>query len=104
MSLAGIIAGLWADKVDHVASINNFIVLPLTFLSGTFFSIKYLPDWGLYVTLINPVFYMIDGFRYGWIGYSDRPVFSGIIILTIINISLFFICIRLFKEGYNLKS
>jgi ABC-2 type transport system permease protein len=104
MSLAGIITGLWAEKVDHVASINNFIVLPLTFLSGTFFSIKYLPDWGLYVTLINPVFYMIDGFRYGWIGYSDRPVFYGIIILTIINIALFFICIRMFKVGYNLKS
>lgn len=104
MSFLGIIAGIWAEKVDHVASINNFIIMPLTFLSGTFFSIQYLPSIFQYVALFNPIFYLIDGFRYGFFGYADGSILLGIIIVSAIDVLLWFFCLNLFRIGYKLKS
>ena len=104
MSLLGLITGIWAEKVDHVASINNFIVLPLTFLSGTFFSIQHLPPLFQKIALYNPVFYLIDGFRYGFFGHSDGSIFVGIIVIITLDIALCFVCVYLIHIGYKLKS
>ena len=71
LSLIGLLTGIWADKWDHLGTIDNFIIIPLSFLSGTFYSIKILPDFIQKLSLFNPFFYMIDGFRYGFIGSSD---------------------------------
>ena len=80
-ALLGMIAGLWAEKHDHISSATNFIVTPCAFLSGTFYSIERLP--GIWNTLahLNPFFYMIDGFRYGFIGHADASLPAGIIVM-----------------------
>ena len=70
----GVIAGLWAEKFDHMASVTNFIIVPLSFLSGTFYSIDRLPDFLKIISKLNPFFYMIDGFRYSFIEQSDGSV------------------------------
>lgn len=103
MGTMGVIVGIWADKWDQQQGITNFIVLPLTFLSGTFYSISRLPEFWQNFALFNPFFYNIDGFRYAFIGQSDNQLFFGLIILIIINISLFFLCYLMFKKGYKLK-
>ncbi len=104
MSLTGLITALWAEKVDHVASINNFAVLPLTFLSGTFYSIQHLPEVFQRVIQFNPIFYMIDGFRYGFFGYSDGSLTIGVILMFVLNIVLLHFCRYLFAIGYKLKA
>jgi len=104
MGSLGTLVGIWADKWDQQQGITNFIVLPLTFLSGTFYSISKLPDFWQKVALINPFFYNIDGFRYAFIGVSDSSLLVGGITLIIINILLFFFCFLMFKSGYKLKS
>ena len=91
-------------KFDHMASITNFIILPLTFLSGTFYSIKRLPEIWHFIANWNPFFYMIDGFRYGFIGQSDSNIMIGISVLALTN--LFFLLtltIYIFKKGFGLK-
>ena len=75
------IAGLWAEKFDHMATITNFIIIPLSFLSGTFYTIDRLPSFLQVVSKVNPFFYMIDGFRYSFIEKSDGSIFVGIIYL-----------------------
>ena len=85
MGTLGTMVGIWADKWDQQQGIDNFIVLPLTFLSGTFYSISLLPDFWRNLSFFNPFFYNIDGFRYAFTGYSDSSLFSGGIILIIIN-------------------
>jgi len=104
MGSLGTIVGVWADKWDQQQGITNFIVLPLTFLSGTFYSISRLPEFWQNFALFNPFFYNIDGLRYAFIGQSDSELLSGGIILLIFNICLFFLCYLMFKEGYKLKS
>ena len=104
LSLIGLLTGIWADKWDQQQGITNFIVLPLTFLSGTFYSISRLPEFWQNFALFNPFFYNIDGLRYAFIGQSDSELLSGGIILLIFNICLFFLCYLMFKEGYKLKS
>ena len=104
MSLTGLITALWAEKVDHVASINNFAVLPLTFLSGTFYSIQHVPEIFQKVIQFNPVFYMIDGFRYGFFGYADGSLFTGIILMIALNTLLLLFCRYLFAIGYKIKA
>ncbi len=78
LSLLGMIGGIWADKFDHMAAVTNFIVTPLSFLSGTFYSIDRLPEGWHALALVNPFFYMIDGFRYGFIGHADGPLGLGL--------------------------
>ena len=104
MGSMGTMVGIWADKWDQQQGITNFLVLPLTFLSGTFYSISRLPEFWQNFALFNPFFYNIDGFRYAFIGKSDSQIALGGIILIFLNICLFFSCYFMFKKGYKLKS
>ena len=100
----GFITGLWAEKFDHTATVTNFIITPLSFLSGVFYSIDKLPEFFQTISHINPFFYMIDGFRYGFIGVSDGSISFGIIYLTILSFIMWFISFYLYKKGYKIKS
>ena len=100
----GIIAGLWAEKFDHMATVTNFVIVPLSFLSGTFYSIERLPDFLQIVSKVNPFFYMIDGFRYSFLGKADGSIMIGLIYLSILSIVSWFITYLLYKKGYKLKS
>ena len=75
----GIVAAVFADKFDQMAAVTNFIIVPLSFLSGTFYSIEGLPGWMQTLTHLNPIFYLIDGVRYGFIGTSDSPPWIGLL-------------------------
>ena len=101
---AGFIAGLYADKFDQMATVTNFVIVPLSFLSGTFYSIDKLPDVLKSLSNYNPFFNMIDGFRYSFIGQSDGDIKFGIIFLLIISIITWYIAYILFKKGYKIKS
>jgi len=104
MSLVGFISGIWAEKWDHLGTVGNFVIVPLSFLSGTFYSISVLPEAIQKVSLINPFFYMIDGFRYGFIGASDASIkvsFAAILSLFFI---LLIISYYILKSGYKLRS
>ena len=103
MGSLGTIVGIWADKWDQQQGITNFIVLPLTFLSGTFYSISRLPEFWQKVSSFNPFFYNIDGFRYAFTGVSDSSLIHGVIFLVILNIILIFICYLMFHKGYKIK-
>ncbi|PPR50687.1 MAG: Inner membrane transport permease YadH [Alphaproteobacteria bacterium MarineAlpha5_Bin5] len=104
MGSLGTMVGIWADKWDQQQGVTNFIVLPLTFLSGTFYSISKLPVFWQKFALYNPFFYNIDGFRYAFIGKSDTSLIFGSIILIIVNIFLVYLCFLMFQKGYKLKS
>jgi len=103
MGTLGTIVGIWADKWDQQQGITNFIVLPLTFLSGTFYSISRLPEFWQTVSSFNPFFYNIDGFRYAFTGISDSSLIQGSIFLIIINIILILLCYFMFLKGYKIK-
>tara|TARA_B100000674_G_C37929026_1_gene956980 strand:+ start:54 stop:824 length:771 start_codon:yes stop_codon:yes gene_type:complete len=103
MGCLGTIVGIWADKWDQQQGITNFIVLPLTFLSGTFYSISRLPDFWQTISSFNPFFYNIDGFRYAFTGVSDSSLFQGVIFLLIINVILIIFCYLMFRNGYKIK-
>ena len=100
----GMIAGLWAEKFDHMATITNFIIVPLSFLSGTFYTIDKLPYYLQLASKINPFFYMIDGFRYSFIEKSDSSIFFGIIYLSALSIIFSLTAYVLFKKGYKTKT
>ena len=100
----GFIAGLWAEKFDHMATVTNFIITPLSFLSGVFYSVERLPAIFKSISKINPFFYMIDGFRFGFLGTSDGSIKLGLIYLTILSIIMWLISYYLFKVGYKIKT
>lgn len=103
MGALGLVAGIWSEKFDHIAAFTNFIVTPLTFLSGTFYRIDILPQpWDL-AAHMNPFFYMIDGFRYGFIGQADGSVLAGVLLLLTLNTGLTVLAYRMFKSGYKIK-
>ena len=104
LSLLGMMGGIWADKFDHMAAVTNFIVTPLSFLSGTFYSIERLPEHFHAFAMLNPFFYMIDGFRYGFIGVSDGPVATGVAIVALADLVLFAATWRMLSKGYKLKA
>ena len=104
LALMGILAGVWAEKFDHMQAVTNFINTPLAFLSGTFYSVERLPEVARVVSTYNPFFYMIDGFRYGFTGHADGSVVIGVIILTAINLTLWTLCHWVFKKGFRLKA
>ena len=104
LSSIGFIIGLWAEKFDHMASATNFIIVPLSFLSGTFYSIDRLPALLKTISEFNPFFYIIDGFRYGFLGVSDGSVSFGILYLILLSFITWFIAYILFKKGYKIKS
>ena len=103
LGAVGFIAGLWAEKFDHMATVTNFLIVPLSFLSGTFYSIDRLPPVLSIISELNPFFYMIDGFRYGFIGTADGTIIYGIIYLTILSFITWFISYLLYKRGYKIK-
>ena len=100
----GIIAGLWAEKFDHMATVTNFVIVPLSFLSGTFYSIERLPEVLQIISKANPFFYMIDGFRYSFIGKADGSIFVGLIYLSVLSFVSWFVTYLLYKKGYKIKS
>ena len=104
LSSIGIIIGLWSEKFDHMASATNFIIIPLSFLSGTFYSIDKLPPLLKTISEINPFFYIIDGFRYGFLGTSDGSIKFGFFYLIILSFITWFAAYILFKKGYKIKS
>jgi ABC-2 type transport system permease protein len=103
LSLIGVVGGIWSDKFDHIAAVTNFVVTPLAFLSGTFYTVDRLPEpWHL-IALLNPFFYMIDGFRYGFIGHHDSNLALGVAMMLAANGALLWLCHRMFKTGYKLR-
>lgn len=104
LAMIGVIAGLWAEKFDHLAVITNFIIQPLAFLSGTFYSVDILPEPFYTISHINPVFFMIDGFRYGFIGAHDSNLLIGALVCLAINVVLLGVAYRLLRSGWRLKS
>ena len=104
LSVLGILAALWAEKFDHIAAVTNFLVMPLSFLSGTFYSIDRLPVAFRFVANFNPFFYMIDGFRAGFIGHADGSLTIGIAVMVGINVMLLAATHILFARGYKLKA
>ncbi len=104
LSLIGMLGGIWADKFDHIAAVTNFVITPLSFLSGTFYSISRLPESWHFLAFINPFFYMIDGLRYGFIGHADGNPLLGAVLILGINIALLALTHRLLVTGYKLKA
>ena len=104
MSLLGLIGGIWAVKFEHIAALTNFVVVPLSFLSGTFYSIGRLPETWQAVAHFNPFFYAIDGFRYGFIGRADSALWLSVTVMFALDAVLFALVYRMFASGYKLKS
>jgi len=104
MSSVGVIGAIWAEKFDHMSAVTNFVVTPLTFLSGTFYTIDRLPEWAQFIAHYNPFFYNIDGFRYGFLGQQPSQPILGVIVLTVLNLALFIVAYRMIRRGYKLKA
>jgi ABC-2 type transport system permease protein len=104
LSSLGVIGGIWSEKFDHIAAVTNFVVTPLAFLSGTFYSIERLPEFWQFVAQFNPFFHMIAGFRYGFIAQADSDPFLGVIFLSVINMTLCAIGYLMLYSGYKIKS
>ncbi len=104
LSLLGVAGGVWSEKFDHIAAVTNFVVTPLAFLSGTFYSIERLPEAFRVIAHLNPFFYMIDGFRYGFIGYADGSLVAGLVAMAGANAVLWGLCYWMFASGYKLKA
>ena len=104
MGATGFIAGLWADKFDNMATVTNFIIVPLSFLSGAFYSIEKLPNILSNISLYNPFFHMIDGFRYSFIGQLDGSVTIGVALLTFLSLVITYFAYFLVHKGYKIKS
>ena len=103
LAVLGLIAGIWADKFDQLAAFQNFIIVPLTFLSGVFYSIQTLPPFWQIVSHFNPFFYMIDGFRYAFFGLSDAPPAQSLAIIAAAGALLSLVTIRLLARGWKLR-
>ncbi len=103
MGAMGIIAGIWADKFDQMAAFQNFIIMPLSFLSGVFYSIHSLPPFWQKMSHLNPFFYVIDGFRYGFFGTSDVSPWLSLSVVLTSFFALSWITLRLLKSGYKLR-
>ncbi|SFF62587.1 ABC-2 type transport system permease protein [Duganella sp. CF458] len=99
----GLIAGIWAEKFDQLAAFQNFLIVPLTFLAGVFYSIHSLPPFWLAISHANPFFYMIDGFRYGFFGQSDVNPWISVAIVSAFLVVLALLAIKLLRSGYRLR-
>lgn len=104
LSQLGLMVGIWADKFDNTSAVSNFLITPLTFLSGTFYSITRLPEKWQAVASYNPFFYMIDGFRYGFTGHADGNLMVGLSVLIGLNIILLIGCVYMLHTGYKIKN
>ena len=104
LSLAGVLTSIWAEKFDHAAAVTNFVIAPLTLLSGTFYSVDHLAPAFRAFSHVNPFFYVISGFRYGFLGTADSPVLLGSVVILAIDVVLALTCYALLKSGWKLKS
>lgn len=104
LSTLGLIAGLWADKFDQMAVFQNFIIVPLTFLSGVFYSISSLPPFWQGLSHLNPFFYMIDGFRYGFFGQSDASPWLSLAIVGGAWLAMSAVAVHLLRTGYKIRN
>lgn len=104
MAAIGLLSGIWAEKFDQLAAITNFVITPLSFLSGTFYVVDNLPEPFRSLSHFNPYFYLIDGFRYGFIGRADGPLLTGILVTGILSAALCIACRQVIASGYRLKS
>jgi ABC-2 type transport system permease protein len=104
LGFVGILTGLWAEKFDHLATITNFLIMPMSFLSGTFYLVDRLPEPFRSASHFNPFFYLIDGFRYGFIGHSDGNLAIGVVMTGGLVVALAVICWLLFRAGWRLKT
>jgi ABC-2 type transport system permease protein len=103
MGALGLVAGLWAEKFDQIAAFQNFIIVPMTFLSGVFYSVASLPPFWKAVSHLNPFFYMIDGFRHGFFGVSDVSPWTGLMVVGGSLIVVCALCLRLLQTGYKIR-
>ena len=103
LSLLGIVAGIVSQKFDHMQAIVNFVITPLSFLSGTFYSIHSLPPMLTFITSYNPIFFLIDGVRYGCLGYSEGNPLFGFVFTIVLGLILIYLCTYLIAIGYKLK-
>ena len=104
LALLGLITSIWADKFDHAAAVGNFVVAPLSLLSGTFYSVDALSPTFAAISHANPFFYVISGFRYGFLGVADSPVLFGALLLLAINVGLGVICYAILRAGWKIKA
>jgi ABC-2 type transport system permease protein len=104
LSLIGMIAGIFSDSFDQMSAITSYVITPLSFLSGTFYSIKNLPEFWQQVNHFNPFFYMIDGFRYSFTGRNDADIQTGMIYILGLNLALYTVTYLMLKKGYRIKS
>jgi ABC-2 type transport system permease protein len=104
MGTLGLIAGLWAEKFDQMAAFQNFIVMPMTFLSGVFYSVHSLPPFWLAVSHLNPFFYIVDGFRRGFFGASDVSPWLGLAVVGTAFVAVAALALRLLASGYKLRN
>ncbi len=104
LSLLGIVGGIWSEKFDHIAAVTNFIVMPASFLSGTFYSVEALPERWRFVAHLDPFFYMIDGFRSGFIGHADADPLLGMAVMLVLDLGLLLLAYGMFARGYKLKA
>lgn len=104
LSLLGILTGVWADKFDHAAAVTNFVIQPLTLLSGTFYAIDKVNPTMAVISHANPFFYIIDGFRSGFIGTADGLLVQGAVTLALVNVALWALCYRVLRSGWRLKA
>ena len=103
LGVLGIVAGIWAEKFDQLAAFQNFLIMPLTFLSGVFYSVHTLPPFWYTVSHLNPVFYMIDGFRYGFFGVGDTDPWQSFTVVSLCCVVLSWLTLHLLKSGYKLR-
>jgi ABC-2 type transport system permease protein len=99
----GLVAGVWAEKFDQIAAFQNFIIMPLTFLAGVFYSVHALPPFWYAVSHLNPFFYMVDGFRYGFFGVSDVAPMTSLLVVVASLLIVSAVALRLLKSGYKLR-
>ncbi|MES3090415.1 ABC transporter permease [Sphingomonas aerolata] len=104
LALLGVLTSIWADKFDHAAAVTNFVVAPLSLLSGTFYSVDTLAPAFRAFSHVNPFFYIISGFRYGFLGVADSPVLVGGLVILAIDVALATLCYMLLKSGWKLKN
>lgn len=104
LALLGFLGGLWAEKFDQMSMVTNFVVTPLSFLSGTFYSITQLPESFQAIAYVNPFFYLIDGLRFAFVGQSDGSIVIGMVVVTAINAALWLFAHHLVKLGYRIKA
>jgi ABC-2 type transport system permease protein len=104
MGLLGMVAAIWSEKFDHIAAVTNFVIVPMTFLSGTFYLVDRLPEPFRTASQFNPFFYLIDGFRFGFIGKADGSIVIGLGLTAALVLGLWWLCWRMLDTGYKLKT